>query len=114
KVVEQGETKYSKKAKEMINKCRDTLAKKEFYRARFYFRRKSYDVSINILNEAINEYSDTPTVADLYYLMAKNYFRKREKDKAYSFIKKAKSKIKSNSKLMENIEELQEDLKELE
>ncbi|TYB30977.1 MAG: outer membrane protein assembly factor BamD, partial [Candidatus Mcinerneyibacterium aminivorans] len=41
KVVEQGETKYSKKAKEMINKCRDTLAKKEFYRARFYFRRKS-------------------------------------------------------------------------
>ena len=114
KVLEQNSNKYKKKAEEMIQECRNTLAKKEFYRAKFYYRRHAFDVSIEILEEAIKEYSDTKSVANMYLLMARNYYRKKDKDKAYSFIKKSQNKIGNNEDLKEEINDLQEELNELE
>ncbi len=114
KVLEQNSNKYTKETKEMINECRNTLAKKEYFRAKFYYRREAYDVSINILDEAIKEYSDTKTVANMYLLQARNYYEKKDKDKAYSYIKKSKKNMNDNEDIQEEVKDLQEELNELE
>src|SRR6056297_1414695 len=95
---------FNNKAEEMISKCRNILAKKRYFRAEFYFKRKNYDVSINILNDAIDDYSDTNLIGNFYYLLSYNYLEKNEKDKAMAFIKKAINEYKGKNEIKEEME----------
>ncbi len=104
---------FNTKAEEMISKCRNILAKKRYFRAEFYFKRDNYDVSINILNDAIDEYSNTDLIDNFYYLLSYNYLEKKDKDKAMAFIKKAINENTGKNDFKEEMEELKEKIKSI-
>lgn len=104
-------TKYEKKTKQKIKKARTVLAKKEFYKAEFYHKRKDYNVSNKIINKGLEEYSDTKVKSRFYFLKAKNYFKLNKKDKAVSFLKMSK-KSTENKDLLKDIKDLNKEIKE--
>ena len=70
-----------------LNKdCRNTLALKEYYIARFYLKTKHYDISLQIIDKALKEYDDTGAVHMLNYMKAYNYYATGEKDKALAVL----------------------------
>jgi len=75
---------YQETARERIADCRNILAMKEYYIARFYFKRKEYEISLAVVEKALKEYGDIPGGNWLRYIQIRNFLELGEKDKAFS------------------------------
>jgi outer membrane protein assembly factor BamD len=75
---------YQETARERIADCRNTLAMKEYYIARFYFKREEYKISLAVIENALKEYGDITGGNWLRYLQIRDYLELGEKDKAFS------------------------------
>jgi outer membrane protein assembly factor BamD len=75
----------ARKAGERITTCRNALAEKEIFVARFYMKKKNYRGAINRLETLLVEYEDLGFEEETLYLIGEAYRRMEEDDKAQDY-----------------------------
>ena len=109
KVLALNSSKFTKEARDRIEKCREILAEKEYYIAHYYYKVNNYKISNEILDRAVASYGDTPVAFKLYLLKGYNYYYLKDKDKAFAMLKMAKTHLEN----YKNIKEAEKDIKKL-
>ncbi|HDS02824.1 MAG TPA: outer membrane protein assembly factor BamD [Firmicutes bacterium] len=103
---------YSETAWARLEDCRNTLGMKEYYIARFYFRRKEYKISLAVIEKALKEFGETSAGNWLRYKQIRNYLALNEKDKAYSLYSYMTRQEIEDQKLIKKIRSLGDDFQE--
>lgn len=66
----------------MIQRCRNQLAAHAIYVGRFYLRTKKYSSSIKRLEEALQQYPDSPQRDEAYFYLISAYLKQKNRSKA--------------------------------
>jgi len=69
-------------ALEKARECRNDLAKRERYVAKFYFRERAYYAALGRYLEIIDEYADTKYNEEALYMAGRCYIKLKEPDRA--------------------------------
>ncbi len=73
---------FTEKAREKVKICRQKLAKKELYVAKFHYKKKKYQGAKARLEGVINLYQEADILDETLFYLGKSYLKLKEKDAA--------------------------------
>jgi outer membrane protein assembly factor BamD len=73
---------FTEKAREKVKICRQKLAKKELYVAKFHYKKKKYQGAKARLEGVINLYQEADILDETLFYLGKSYLKLEEKDAA--------------------------------
>jgi len=72
-------------AEERVNVCRSTLAERELFVARFYFKKKNYRGAISRLESLLGDYADVGFEEEALYYLGESHRRLDDDEKAQEY-----------------------------
>ncbi|MCK5554533.1 MAG: outer membrane protein assembly factor BamD [Deltaproteobacteria bacterium] len=73
---------FTEKAREKANICREKLAEKELYIAKFYYKKKKYQGAKARLEAAVKLYPEVDIVDEVLFYLGRSYLKLGERDAA--------------------------------